>query len=182
MNLNHNIHEISNSFDFTDALKTQVLSMHRWLFPKLHVELKLYIHWRRNLFKVPSGKAGRSSNLVRELTRLFRAYADSSTLESIALKATMVLPGLMLQKPHLQFKDKDHISHLEHQLKLWAKGEINALVIECHTIQHQITRRAHCRQKKSDNWPAPLPNWWWRAKSELLFVSSHKMAMVVPCH
>ena len=43
------------------------------------------VHWRRNLFKVPSGKAGKA--FIRELTRLFRAYADGSALENVALKA-----------------------------------------------------------------------------------------------
>ena len=55
------------------------------------------VHWRRFLFKIPSGKAGKS--FVHEQTKLFHAYADESALESIALKAAMVLPALMLQKP-----------------------------------------------------------------------------------
>ena len=62
------------------------------------------VHWRRNLFKVPSGKAGKS--FIHELTKLFRAYADGSALESIALKAAMVLPALMLQKPHQKSKPR----------------------------------------------------------------------------
>ena len=41
------------------------------------------IHWRHNLFKVPSGRAG--NLFVRELTRLFTAYAEGSSLESAAL-------------------------------------------------------------------------------------------------
>jgi hypothetical protein len=55
------------------------------------------VHWRRNLFKTPSGQAGKS--FVRELTRMFQAYADISSLESVALTATMVMPALLLQKP-----------------------------------------------------------------------------------
>ena len=47
------------------------------------------VHWRRNLFKVPSGKPGKS--FVRELTRLFRAYAEGSALEGVALKAAMTI-------------------------------------------------------------------------------------------
>ena len=41
------------------------------------------VHWRWNLFKVPSGKAGKS--FVCELGRLFQAYGDGSALESVAL-------------------------------------------------------------------------------------------------
>ena len=67
------------------------------------------VHWRRNLFKIPSGKSGKS--FVRELTRLFRAFGDNSALECVALKAAMVLPALLLQKPHARSKAKDHSTH-----------------------------------------------------------------------
>ena len=56
------------------------------------------VHWSRNLFKIPSGKAGKT--FVRELSRLFRAFADRSALESVAMKAAMVMPALLLQKPN----------------------------------------------------------------------------------
>ena len=41
------------------------------------------VHWRMNLFKVPYEKAGKS--FVSELARLFKAFATSSALESVAL-------------------------------------------------------------------------------------------------
>ena len=50
------------------------------------------VHWRPNLFKIPCGK-----QFVVELTRLFNAFALESDLKSIALKAAMTLPSLMLQ-------------------------------------------------------------------------------------
>ena len=56
------------------------------------------VRWKRNLFKVPSGKAGAS--FVKELTCLFKAYTEASALESVALKAVMILPHLLLQKSH----------------------------------------------------------------------------------
>ena len=56
------------------------------------------VHWHRNIFKIPAGKAGKI--VVKELTRLFEAYADATTLESVAITAAMVLPSLILQKPH----------------------------------------------------------------------------------
>ena len=40
---------------------------------------------RRNIFLVPTGKAG--INFVKELTKLCQAFADASSLEGIALKA-----------------------------------------------------------------------------------------------
>ena len=47
------------------------------------------VHWRRNIFSVPSGKAGK--DFVQELSRLFRSYAERSSMECIALKATIRL-------------------------------------------------------------------------------------------
>lgn len=55
------------------------------------------VHWIRNVFKVPSGKAGTA--FVRELSQIFRSYADCSALDSVAMKAAMsCLPALLLQK------------------------------------------------------------------------------------
>ena len=78
------------------------------------------VHWRRNLFKVPSGKAGTA--FVRELSRMFRAYTDGSALEGIAMRAAMVMPALLLQKPHPRSKAKDHVLSLERRLNLWSNG------------------------------------------------------------
>ena len=57
------------------------------------------VHWRRNLFKVPSGKEGKA--FIAKMARLYRSYAETSTLESVALKAAMIMPLLLLQS-HLQ--------------------------------------------------------------------------------
>ena len=61
------------------------------------------VHWRRNLFQVPSGSAGKA--FVTELARLYQAYTDGSSLESVALKACTVAPILLLHaeaKPNQQ--------------------------------------------------------------------------------
>lgn len=55
----------------------------------------------------------------RELSQMFRAYADCSALESVAVQAAMVMPTLLLLRPHPQSKAKDHIHHLE---QLWGSG------------------------------------------------------------
>ena len=56
------------------------------------------VHWKINLFKIPSEKAGKS--FVSELTRLFKAA--NHALESIALKAATLMPILLLLKPARQ--------------------------------------------------------------------------------
>ena len=99
-----------------------------------------------NLFKVPTGKSGKA--LVRELARMFQAYADGSALEGIALQAAMVMPALLLQKPHPKSKAKERSQHLEHRLQLWLDGNIDSLMDEGRTIQLQFTR-SHSTQEKS---------------------------------
>ena len=69
------------------------------------------VHWRRNIFMIPSGKAGK--DYVKEQARLFSAYSDGTPLEQVALKAAMVMPLLLLQKPHPTSKTKEHARCLE---------------------------------------------------------------------
>ena len=69
------------------------------------------VHWDRNIFSVPLGKAGKI--YVTELARLFKSYAEGSALEAIALKATTLLSVLLLQKPNRTSKSHDHVACLE---------------------------------------------------------------------
>ena len=54
------------------------------------------VHWQKNTFIVPFGKAGKG--FVFKLSRLLRAYADGSAFEPVALKACTVLSVLLIQK------------------------------------------------------------------------------------
>ncbi len=72
------------------------------------------VHWKRNLFRVPYGNSGKK--FVQELSRLFRAYADQSALESVALQAITVMSILLLQRPARNCKAKDLASCLERRL------------------------------------------------------------------
>ena len=92
--------------------------------------------WHRNLFLVPSGSVGRS--FVKELTRLIDGYAKGSALESVALKAAMVMPSLVLQKPHAKSKTKDHVTHLDRCLDTWKKGDLETLLREGRAIQQRL--------------------------------------------
>ena len=56
------------------------------------------VHWRINSFKVPASKAAKE--FVYELSRLFLIFASASSMVSIALRAVIVLPILLFQKPH----------------------------------------------------------------------------------
>ena len=92
------------------------------------------VHWRRNIFAVPSGKAGKT--FVREMAKLYRAYAEGSALETVALKATTILPILLLQKPHHSSKSREHLACLERHLTAWNAGDIDPLLQEGRTIQN----------------------------------------------
>ena len=94
------------------------------------------VHWRRNQFLVPSGKVGR--DFVTELARLFQSYAEGSALESVALKAAMVMPHLLLQKPSASSKAKDHSSALSRRLIAWEAGDLDGLLREGRVIQRHF--------------------------------------------
>ena len=106
------------------------------------------VHWKRNLFKVPSGKIGNS--FVRQLVRLFRSFADSSALESVVLYAAMVMPSLLLQRPQQKLSSKKLIGHLERRLSLWSNGDIETLLIEARSIQAKSCRQQNQTPKHSD--------------------------------
>ena len=82
--------------------------------------------WRKNTFSPPTGHAG--TEYVKEHTRLLRAYRDRTPLERVALHALMVMPGLLLQKPHAKAGSKEFAQHLSLRFGLWKSGNINALL------------------------------------------------------
>ena len=82
------------------------------------------------------------SQFVTELANLYDGYGSASGLESITLKATMVLPPLLLQKPLSQSKSREHIKCLERRLLLWCEGDINALLNEGLMIQQHLEHSA----------------------------------------
>ena len=97
--------------------------------------------------EVSSGKAGMA--FVRELSRMFRAYADGSALERMAMKAAMTMPALLLQKPHHRSKAKDYTLCLERRLRLWSDGNLDELLDEGRTFQRKFTRNQPNQENSS---------------------------------
>ena len=91
------------------------------------------IHWRKNLFTVPTDKNG--NDFVCELARLLHAFQQDNPLERIVIKAAMVLPILLLQKPSAKSRCRDHSKSLGERLAKWHAGVIDELLLEGHTIQ-----------------------------------------------
>ena len=99
------------------------------------------VHWRRNLFKIPWGSAGK--DFVQETARLIRSFAEGSALAPVSLKAAMLLPSLALQKPPGNSRAKDHVAHLSRRLRAWRSGDIEDLVREGRVIQQHLQSRGH---------------------------------------
>ena len=81
---------------------------------------------------------------------MFQAYADSSALEGIAMKAAMILPALLLQKPHPRSRTKEHVKHLERHLCLWKDGNLESLLDEGQTIQSRLAKDCNSRNPPTD--------------------------------
>ena len=124
----------------------------------IHCAYAETVHWKRNIFLVPSGKIGKQ--FVRELTTLFRAFAPASAMESIALESIMVASTLLLQKPHFTSKCSDHITALERRLKAWKEGDIDGLLREGRAIQSRLVFQRY----KSDH-----ASWTARNFAKLVF-------------
>ena len=121
------------------------------------------IQWRMNCFKVPLGIAGRS--FVAELARLYRAFANGSAMESIALMATTVLPILALQLPHKRSKVKEHIKYLERRLKTWSDGDLTTLVKEGRTIQPRLPKTSRVNVESESRLARTFANLMFRGKT-----------------
>ena len=94
-----------------------------------------------SLFRIPTGSTGRA--FVAELAHLIQSFADGAAIEPFVLKALMVMPALLLQKPSVDSKLDTHLlrSCLQHRLDLWLNGEFMALFNEGLVIQTHISSR-----------------------------------------
>ena len=93
-------------------------------------------HFRRNVFNLPSGGAGK--HFIEELTFWLKQFNSNSDLNSVALKAFMVLPSVILQKPSATSKSKEHSVAIERRLALWRQGDLNMLMKEIRFIQDRF--------------------------------------------
>ena len=91
------------------------------------------VHWRLDLMKIPSSNCGRA--VVSELSRLYQAFGEGSSLESIALTVAGFLPSLLLQRPCSNSKESTNRLTLSRRLKQWKEGDFRALVEEGRAIQ-----------------------------------------------
>ena len=94
---------------------------------------------------------------IDETTRLIDAWVRSSSLKNTALKATMIMPNLLLQKPSKDPKTKNHTKTLERRLHLWTDGHLAELLKEGETIQSSL-KLVNARKTTSDFEKVCRPN------------------------
>ena len=101
------------------------------------------VHYRRNIFNVPSGRTGKS--FIEEFTFWIKQFNADSDLNSVALKAFMVLPTLILQKASATSKSKEHSAAIERRLALWKQGDLDLLLKEVRFIQGKFVNSKKAR-------------------------------------
>ena len=94
------------------------------------------VKWKKNLFLVPSGNAGK--NFIKLMSEWLDSYTNATTFQGIALKVVNILPNLQLQKPSANSKTKDHTKALEQRLQKWNDGKIIELLRDCQAIQKKL--------------------------------------------
>ena len=96
------------------------------------------VHWRKNLFKLPSGNSGKA--FIAEMTKQIDLFTTNSPLKNISLTSLMIMPQLLLQKPSKNSKAKDHSIALKRRLDLWNNGKLQELLNETASIQNRLPK------------------------------------------
>ena len=81
---------------------------------------------RKNLFNLPSGMQGKE--FVSELTFWYKPANNQIKLSSVAMKAIMILPSLILQKPDRNSKTKEHSECMDRHINWRRTGEQEKLL------------------------------------------------------
>ena len=104
--------------------------------------------WKRNLFYLPTGKAGES--FIEELTKVINQFNNDSAFESVSLMMVTLMFPLLLQKPSQNSKTKDHVRYLEKRMEMWKNGQLAELISEGKAIQNRISRKKKSSSAKKE--------------------------------
>ena len=104
-----------------------------FLKKKLNVIYDIIVYWKKTLFMLPTGRAGK--DYKDEITWLLNARIQDSAMKHITFKAIMVMPSFILQKASRNSKAKDHSEPLRRRMILWQSGDLLQLFKEAETIQ-----------------------------------------------
>lgn len=75
---------------------------------------------------------------INELTFWLKQLNYNLKLNSVALKAFMALPSMILQRPSSTSNSKEHSTAIEWRLALLKQGDLNLLMKEVRFIQEKI--------------------------------------------
>ena len=134
--LNPNLPEFDISVDILRGDKEFRGMKQAYFFDRVDAIYDEVVHYRKNLFTVPSGSAGKE--FVKELTFWIKQFNENTDLIQISLKVFMLLIALILQKPSAKSKSKDHMKAVERRLQMWRNGEVDALLEEIRFIQKKF--------------------------------------------
>ena len=77
------------------------------------------VHWKRNIFEVPTSKIGR--DFVNELAVWLEHFNAGTIYQCLAVKAFIILPTLLLQKPSAKSKKSEHTALLQKKARTMAE-------------------------------------------------------------
>ena len=117
------------------------------------------IHWRRNLFDLPTSKIGKT--FVQELSHWLDHFNQGTKYRCIALKIFIILPALLLQKPSSKSKSSEHNDLLQRRFELWEQKDINKLVREGKIIQRRLLQS---KKKKDSDTARKISNLMFKGK------------------
>ncbi|CAB4008017.1 Hypothetical predicted protein [Paramuricea clavata] len=83
-----------------------------------------------------SGKAGKE--FIKLQSQWLSKFNNEDSFMGISLKVFMTLPMILLQKPSVSSKAKEHSQALSRRIKWLKDGELQRLLSECRSIQHQL--------------------------------------------
>ena len=101
------------------------------------------VYYRRNISNLPSSRAGKS--FIEELTFWIKQFNADSDLNSVALKAFMVLPTLILQTPSATSKSKEHSATIERRFALWKQRNLDLSLKEVKFLQEKFVNSKKAR-------------------------------------
>ena len=97
------------------------------------------VYFKQNLMPLPAGAV--TKELIGELTYWLKHLNEpSSQFNAFAMKAFMIIPDLLLQKPTRTSKAKDNTSALKRRLEEWKNGNIVDLLKEGQHIQDKFNK------------------------------------------
>ncbi len=106
------------------------------------------VTWHNNVILVPRGKVGKM--FITEVSKILQQFNTQNAWAPLSLLMMHVFVPLMLQKPSMRSKNKDHIKHLSDRLALWKQGKLSDLMEHARVIQSAINKTHLANKKDAD--------------------------------